>query len=105
MSERSERGERMMAARVGLGSRVDESTVILGIETSCDETAASLVMGGSDVLSSVVSTSICAFAAATWFAMRRPWSPISFRYCTLSTASWRLLEPRNTSIVEVSSDS
>ena len=37
---------------------VDESTVVLGIETSCDETAASVVMGGSDVLSSIVSTSI-----------------------------------------------
>ena len=37
---------------------VDEGTVVLGIETSCDETAASVVMGGSDVLSSVVSTSI-----------------------------------------------
>ena len=39
-------------------SSVDNSTVILGIETSCDETAASLVMGGNDILSSVVSTSI-----------------------------------------------
>src|SRR3954451_9884692 len=38
--------------------RVDENTVVLGIETSCDETAAGLVMGGSDVLSSVVSTQI-----------------------------------------------
>ena len=38
--------------------RVDESTVVLGIETSCDETAAAVVMGGSDVLSSVISTSI-----------------------------------------------
>jgi N6-L-threonylcarbamoyladenine synthase len=37
---------------------VDEGTVVLGIETSCDETAASLVMGGTDVLSSVVSTQI-----------------------------------------------
>ena len=37
---------------------VDESTVVLGIETSCDETAASVVMGGNDVLSSIVSTSI-----------------------------------------------
>lgn len=37
---------------------VDESTVVLGIETSCDETAAAIVMGGNDVLSSVVSTSI-----------------------------------------------
>lgn len=38
--------------------RVDESTVILGIETSCDETAAAVVMGGTDVLSSVVSSQI-----------------------------------------------
>ena len=37
---------------------VDESTVILAIETSCDETAAAIVMGGNDVLSSVVSTQI-----------------------------------------------
>lgn len=37
---------------------VDESTVILAIETSCDETAAAVVMGGNDVLSSVVSTQI-----------------------------------------------
>jgi len=34
------------------------ATVVLGIETSCDETAASLVMGGHDVLSSVVSTQV-----------------------------------------------
>lgn len=33
-------------------------TLILGIETSCDETAAALVMGGSDVVSSVVSSQI-----------------------------------------------
>jgi N6-L-threonylcarbamoyladenine synthase len=31
---------------------------VLGIETSCDETAAALVMGGSDVVSSVVSSQI-----------------------------------------------
>jgi N6-L-threonylcarbamoyladenine synthase len=37
---------------------VSESTVVLGIETSCDETAAALVMGGHDVLSSVVSTQV-----------------------------------------------
>ncbi len=36
----------------------DESTVVLAIETSCDETAAALVMGGDDVLSSVVSSQI-----------------------------------------------
>jgi N6-L-threonylcarbamoyladenine synthase len=36
----------------------DESTVVLGIETSCDETAAALVMGGIDVLSSVVSSQV-----------------------------------------------
>ena len=37
---------------------VNESTVVLGIETSCDETAAAVVMGGNDVLSSVVSSQI-----------------------------------------------
>ena len=37
---------------------VNESTVILAIETSCDETAASVVMGGNDVLSSIVSSQI-----------------------------------------------
>jgi N6-L-threonylcarbamoyladenine synthase len=37
---------------------VDESTLVLGIETSCDETAAALVMGGYDVVSNVVSTQI-----------------------------------------------
>ena len=37
---------------------VGESTVVLGIETSCDETAAAVVMGGNDVLSSVVATQL-----------------------------------------------
>ena len=37
---------------------VGPGTVVLGIETSCDETAAALVMGGGDVLSSVVSSQI-----------------------------------------------
>ncbi len=37
---------------------IDESTVVLGIETSCDETAAAVVLGGADILSSVVNTSI-----------------------------------------------
>ncbi len=37
---------------------VTESTLVLGIETSCDETAAALVMGGDDVVSSVVSTQV-----------------------------------------------
>lgn len=37
---------------------VDESTMVLGIETSCDETAAALVMGGNDVVSSAVSTQV-----------------------------------------------
>jgi N6-L-threonylcarbamoyladenine synthase len=36
----------------------DESTLVLGIETSCDETAAALVLGGYDVVSSVVSTQV-----------------------------------------------
>ncbi len=46
----------------GLNEDIDESvgpdTLVLGVETSCDETAAALVMGGSDVLSSVVSSQI-----------------------------------------------
>lgn len=33
-------------------------TVVLGIETSCDETAAACVRGGTDVLSSVVSSQV-----------------------------------------------
>ena len=37
---------------------VNESTVVLAIETSCDETAASVVMGGNDILSSIVSSQI-----------------------------------------------
>ena len=37
---------------------VDDSTLVLGIETSCDETAAALVMGGYDVVSSAVSTQV-----------------------------------------------
>ena len=37
---------------------VGSDTVILGIETSCDETAAAVVMGGDDVVSSVVSSQI-----------------------------------------------
>lgn len=36
----------------------DESTLVLGIETSCDETAAALVLGGNDVVSSVVASQI-----------------------------------------------
>jgi len=42
---------------------VDASTVVLGIETSCDETAAALVMGGRDVVSSVVSSQVDLHAA------------------------------------------
>lgn len=37
---------------------VDEHTLVLGVETSCDETAAALVLGGDDVISSVVSSQI-----------------------------------------------
>jgi N6-L-threonylcarbamoyladenine synthase len=36
----------------------DASTVVLGIETSCDETSAAIVMGGHDVLSMVVSSQV-----------------------------------------------
>jgi N6-L-threonylcarbamoyladenine synthase len=41
-----------------LDAEAGPDTVVLGIETSCDETAAALVMGGSDVVSSVVSSQI-----------------------------------------------
>ena len=37
---------------------IDENTLVLGVETSCDETAAALVLGGNDVISSVVSSQI-----------------------------------------------
>jgi len=37
---------------------VDPATTILGIETSCDETAAAVVTGGLDVRSSVVSSQV-----------------------------------------------
>jgi N6-L-threonylcarbamoyladenine synthase len=37
---------------------VDRRTVVLGIETSCDETAAAVVVGGTEVASSVVSSQI-----------------------------------------------
>ena len=37
---------------------VTETTMVLGIETSCDETAAALVMGGYDVVSSAVSSQV-----------------------------------------------
>lgn len=37
---------------------VTSDTVILGIETSCDETAASVVRGGTDIQSSVVSSQV-----------------------------------------------
>ena len=52
-----------MPSRAPFGSRatdmvVDERTLVLGIETSCDETAAALVMGGQDVVSSVVSSQV-----------------------------------------------
>jgi N6-L-threonylcarbamoyladenine synthase len=36
----------------------DADTLVLGIETSCDETAAALVMGGNDVVASVVASQI-----------------------------------------------
>lgn len=47
-------------SEVGTNSGVwaHERTTILGIETSCDETAAAVVRGGRDVLSSVVSSQV-----------------------------------------------
>jgi hypothetical protein len=41
-----------------------DSTVVLGIETSCDETAAAVVMGGNDVLSQ--HRLICMPGMAVW---------------------------------------
>ncbi len=41
-----------------LTTAVGPQTLVLGIETSCDETAAALVMGGGDVVASVVSSQI-----------------------------------------------
>ena len=52
-----------ISLRVGPRRPVDASTVVLGIETSCDETAAALVMGGRDVVSSVVSSQVDLHAA------------------------------------------
>jgi N6-L-threonylcarbamoyladenine synthase len=43
---------------VDVTGAVDPSTCILGIETSCDETAAAVVIGGVNVLSSVVSSQV-----------------------------------------------
>lgn len=37
---------------------IGRDTLILGLETSCDETAAALVLGGDDVVSSVVASQI-----------------------------------------------
>ena len=38
--------------------RVDDQSLVLGIETSCDETAAAVLRGGTEILSSVVSSQI-----------------------------------------------
>lgn len=46
------------AEPLGTSPTIDESTLVLGIETSCDETAAALVLGGYDVVSNVVSTQV-----------------------------------------------
>ncbi len=37
---------------------IDESALVLGVETSCDETAMACVRGGAEVLSSVVSSQV-----------------------------------------------
>jgi len=44
--------------RTGGAGPATPDTLVLGIETSCDETAAACVRGGSDVLSSVVSSQV-----------------------------------------------
>jgi N6-L-threonylcarbamoyladenine synthase len=45
-------------AHSGRIGTVGPETLVLGIETSCDETAAALVLGGTEVISSVVSSQI-----------------------------------------------
>ena len=42
---------------------VDDTTMVLAIETSCDETSAAVVLGGRDVLSNVVSSQVDLHAA------------------------------------------
>ena len=42
---------------------VDDATMVLAIETSCDETSAAVVLGGRDVLSNVVSSQVDLHAA------------------------------------------
>ena len=58
-------GARVRAPAGGsaLVSFPDQHTLVLGIETSCDETAAALVLGGNDIASSVVSSQIDLHAA------------------------------------------
>lgn len=48
----------MTGSHVYRSDRQATDLVVLGIETSCDETAASVVLGGSEILSSVVSSQI-----------------------------------------------
>jgi N6-L-threonylcarbamoyladenine synthase len=45
-----------------MSAEVSGDTLVLGIETSCDETAAALVLGGTDVVSSVVSSQVALHA-------------------------------------------
>jgi N6-L-threonylcarbamoyladenine synthase len=45
-------------ALTGNDFEIDPATTILGIETSCDETAAAVVTGGNDIRSSVVSSQV-----------------------------------------------
>ena len=56
---------------------ISADTLVLGIETSCDETAAALVMGGSDILSSVVSSQIELHATFGGVVRRSPAGPTS----------------------------
>ncbi len=58
-SPREERsGDRWARQHAATCARPDDDVMVLGIETSCDETAAALVLGGYDILSSVVSSQI-----------------------------------------------
>lgn len=47
-----------MARRQGISNTLGQDALILGIETSCDETAASVVQGGRKILSNVIASQV-----------------------------------------------
>jgi len=57
-TERKNRLQRLSSKKAGAGSATGKKMMILGIETSCDETAAAVVADGKSILSSVISSQI-----------------------------------------------